>query len=40
MNPLIKIIGVIILILAVTVYTVINYLSANIDFRFFLVSMG
>lgn len=40
MNPLIKIIGVIILILAVTVYTVINYLSAKIDFRFFLVSMG
>ena len=40
MNPLIKIIGIIILILAVTVYTVINYLSGKIDMKFFLVSMG
>ena len=40
MNPIIKIIGVIILILAVLVYTVINYLSGKLDLSFFLVAMA
>ena len=40
MNPLIKIIGVILLILAVTVYTIVNYLSGKVDLGFFLVALA
>ena len=40
MNALVKIIGVILLILAVTVYTVVNYLSGKVDLSFFLVALA
>lgn len=40
MNPIIKIVGVIILILAVLVYTVVNYLSGKLDLGVFIVSLA
>lgn len=40
MNPIIKIIGVIILILAVLVYTIINYLSGKVDLGYFMVALA
>ena len=40
MSTLIKIIGVILLILAVLVYTVINYLSGKLDQGYFLVALA
>ena len=40
MSPLLKIIGVIILIVAVTVYTIVNYLSGKVDLGFFLVALA
>lgn len=40
MNPIIKIIGTIGLILAVMAYTVFNYLTGRTDMTFFLVAMG
>lgn len=39
MKPIVKIIGVILLILAVTVYTISNYLNGKVDLSFFLVAI-
>lgn len=40
MKPIVKIIGVILLILAVTVYTISNYLNGKVDLGFFLVAIA
>lgn len=40
MKPIVKIIGVILLILAVTVYTISNYLNGKVDLSFFLVAIA
>ncbi len=40
MKPITKIIGVIILLLAVTVYTVFNYISGKLDLNFFLIALA
>jgi len=40
MSPIAKIIGTIVLILAVMAYTVFNYISGKTDMSLFLVSMG
>ncbi len=40
MSPIIKIIGVIILILSVLVYTIINYLNGKVELGFFIVAMA
>ena len=40
MKPIAKIIGTIVLILAVMVYTVYNYSTGRTDFTFFVVAMA
>ena len=40
MKPIVKIICVILLILAVTVYTISNYLNGKVDLSFFLVAIA
>lgn len=40
MNPIIKIIGIIVLILAVMAYTVFNYITGKTDSKLFLVSVA
>lgn len=40
MKPITKIIGTIVLILAVMVYTVYNYSTGRTDFTFFVVAMA
>ena len=40
MSPITKIIGVIILILSVLVYTIINYLNGKVELGFFIVAMA
>lgn len=40
MNPIVKIIATIVLILAVMAYTVFNYTTGKTDIKMFLVSMA
>ena len=40
MNPIIKIVGVIILILAVLVCTIVNYLGGKVDLGVFIMSLA
>ena len=40
MNPIVKIIGTLVLILAVMAYTVFNYFTGKTDMKFFIVAMA